>query len=291
MIENKESFSNFIKNEILDYKWSDKELSILFYAFLRANHVYRDGKYIIKTTLKSKESKFTEMFLKFYNLKVEPKKTKTLLKYEIYDSNFLKKFTEDVGNILVENIEENKAYVAGIFIAKGWVSSISSRFYHLEIRVKDLPFSLDIQEAIDSLGIRTITIKKNNWYYTYIKKSTDISNLIRAMNAFESLLHFENIRIERDFLATYKKMESIESYNSQKSKLNSQKQIDAINKIKNSSKIKLLNDSKLKLMDLRLKNPNYSLNEIQMAYNDIYNLNISKSTINNWFNEIIDLAK
>lgn len=284
------SFSQFIKNEILEYDWTDEQLSILFFSFLRTNGTFKKSNYIFSTTQIKWEKKITEMFLKFYGLKVKPQRQKTQLKYIITDADFLERFANEIGNLIIDNEDGLKAYLAGSFVGKGWISSPETRFYHFELRVRNLSHSLDIQEAVDSLGIKTTTLQKNGWYYTYVKKSIEISNLISAFNASQSMMIFEDARISRDFIATYKKMESIENYNYQKSIENSNKQCEAIELVKGSPLENALSKREKEIMNLRLKFPNYSLSELQMEYNDKYDAEISKSTVSNWLKKICELA-
>lgn len=285
------SFSHFIKNEILEYNWSERELSILFFSFLRTNGTFKKSKYIFTTTLLDWEKKITEMFRKYQGLKIKPEIQKTQLKYVITDAEFLERFANEIGNLIVNNEAELKAYIAGAFVGKGWISSPSTRFYHFEIRVRHMSHSLDIQEAMDSLGIRTTTLQKNGWYYTYVKKSMEISNLISAFNASQSMMIFEDARINRDFIATFKKMESIENYNYQKTHENCLKQLESINKIKDTPLMNSLSIREKAIMDLRVEFPDYSLSELQLEYNDRNDLDVSKSTINNWLNKICSIAE
>lgn len=285
------SFSHFIKDEILEYDWTDKELSILFFSFLRTNGTFKRSKYIFTTTLLNWEDKITKMFERYYSLKLKPIKQSTQLKYEITDSDFLESFAKEIGNLIVNNENELKAYIAGAFVGKGWISSPKTRFYHFEIRVRHMAHSLDIQEAMDSLGIRTTTLQKNGWFYTYVKKSMEISNLISAFNASQSMMIFEDARISRDFIATYKKMGSIEGYNHQKSHENCIKQLNSINLIKGTILENSLSAREKSIMDLRIEFPEYSLSEMQLEYNQRNNLEVSKSTINNWLRKICNIAE
>ena len=98
---------------------------------------------------------------------------------------------------------------------------------------------------------------------------------------------FEDSRIERDFVSTYKKMESIEWYNIKKTKESSQKQIKLIKKIFNEKKEKELSTDQINIAKLRLKHPDYSLLELQMEFNHVYEKDVSKSTISFWLNKII----
>ncbi len=283
------SFSEYIKNEIMEYNWSKDQWRILFYAFLRTNGTFKNGKYVVTTTLKKWEKKFDDLFFENYGFKPESIHLKKILKYEIKNSVFLENFAEELGSLLVNSLDENKAYVAGIFLGKGWINEPTSKFYHFEIRVRHLQHSLDVQEAFDGLGIKTNTIKKNKWFYTYVKKASEISKIISSLNAFQAVMLFEDSRIERDFISSFKKMESIEAYNLKKQNISAKKQIDIINNIKNKPIINSLTTKQFNLMNLRLEKPSYSLSELQMEYNFIYDENVSKSTINNWLRKIISL--
>ncbi|NQX83235.1 MAG: DNA-binding protein WhiA [Mycoplasmataceae bacterium] len=289
-MEIKKSFSEFIKNEILKYDWSKKEWLILFHSFLISNGTLVKDKFSVSTTLFQWEKKFIEFFNEFWKIEVCVKRTKNLIKFEVSDKEFINKIMSKSEMPILNHIEKSKAYLAGVFIGKGWINLPSSRFYHCEMRVKNITESLDLQEVLDSLGIKSATISKKGWYLTYIKKSIDISNFIKAVNASESVMIFEDSRIERDFVATYKKMESIEKYNYEKSHKVSVKHIESINKILGTIFFESLDENKKILAKLRLEKPNYSLSELQMEFNYRNNKNFSKSTISNWLNLIVELS-
>ena len=290
-MDDKISFTSFIKDEIMEYSWTDKELKTLFYSFLRTNGNYKNNKYTFTTTLMRWEKSINTLFKKYYNLEIKPEHTKKLLRYEIVDPQFLEKFATDRGKMIIVNMEELKAYLAGAFLGKGWINSPESRFYHCELRVRNLAHSLDIQEVFDSFGVKTVTIKKNNWFYTYIKKASDISTVIKIFNASKSVMIFEDARIERDFLATYKKMESIENYNFEKTKKSAEKQITSIKKVLETDLKNKLNTDQIRLAEMRIKHPLFSLLELQMEFNAKFKKNVSRSTINVWFKKIINISK
>lgn len=287
----KPSFSKFIKNEILEYNWPIDQLEILFNSFLVINGNFKNDIFTLKTSLLNWEEKILSLFKEFYDIVPKVENNNNLLNFKIKNPDFISKFNKISEKIIINNIEKNKAYIAGAFVGKGWINLPSSRFYHCEIRTKDENNSLLLQDSLNKIGIKSTTIIKKSWYYTYIKKSLEISNLIRAVKAFESLMIFEDKRIERDFLATYKKMESIETYNFKKSEEFSQKQIESIKKILNTQAFNSLDIKKINLAKLRIEKPNYSLSELQIEYNNRNNKNYSKSTINNWLNLIVNLEK
>ncbi len=281
------SFTSFIKKEIIEYNWTKRQLEILFLSFLRTIETKKEEEYIFKTTLIKEEKKINSLFLDFFSLKITPIRTKNLLKYIINDKEFTIKFKELKSNILLKSLDENKAFISGVFLGKGWINSPKSRFYHCEFRVKNMDHSLDVQEVLDGLGIKCSTIMKNNWYYTYIKKASNISTIISLFNASQSLMIFEDSRIERDFVATFKKMESIEEHNLEKTRVSSKKQIDAIKNIYKNKRENELSEDQRNIIKIRMEYPDFSLLELQMEFNYKYKKDISKSAINSWFKKII----
>ncbi len=290
-MEKQKSFSEFIRNEILNYSWTNKQLEILFYSFITTNGEFKDNKFILSTTLIEHEAYFNNLFKRIYELNVKPSKLKTKLKYTLNNIDEFKiKYFNQQSQIVLSDLENTKAFLAGVFLGKGWVSSPSSRFYNMEFRIKTISHSLSLQEVIESFGVKTKTILKNNWYLTYIKRALDISDLINAMNASQAVMIFENSRISRDFMSSYAKLDAIENYNLEKTHIASIKQIESINKLKTKTIYKSLTREQKIVADLRVENSNMSLSELCYLFNNKYNKNVSKSTINNWLKKIMMLS-
>ncbi len=290
-MKNKISFAEFIKNEILDFNWEDKQLRILFFSFLQANGIMKGDRFIIGTSLLSKESLFIKLFKQLYNIDIEVERLETKIKFSTSDKEFIQKFHDEENSILLEDDLSSMAYVAGAFVAKGWISRPSSRSYHLEFRLGTIEQSLNLQESIDSLGIKSTTLKKGKWYLTYIKKSMSLSDLLKAMQAHQAMMIFEEERISRDFTASLAKMESIEQYNYERTMAVSQEQIKAIKSLKKNGMFKTLNDDKRNLAELRIEKPEYSLSDLQYTFNEKFDKDVSKSTINNWLHSLTELAE
>ncbi len=289
-MENQISFAEFIKNEILEFNWEDEQLGILFYSFLKTNGSINGNKFTVSSSLKTKNEIFINLFKKYYDVDVQVKEMESKIKYIINDEEFIDKLYAQESSLTLETDEKAMAFVAGAFIAKGWVSRPSSRFYHMEFRVGTIEHSLNLQEAIDSLGIQTKSMKKGNWFITYIKKSMSLSDLLRAMQAHNSMMLFEEERINRDFASSYSKMESIEAYNYEKIEAVSSLQIAAIEKLKTTASWKVLSKDKLRLAEIRLEHPRYSLSDLQYVFNEKHGKNVSKSTINNWLKALVEKA-
>lgn len=290
-MENKISFAEFVKNEIVDFNWDDRQLDILFFSFLKNNHSFRLEKFVVGTSLISKEKFFLKQFKKFYDIEPEVIRLETKINFVIQDKEFVDNFYKKESKLKLKNDDERKAFIAGAFIGKGWVSSPSSRTYHLEFRIGNMSHSLNLQESLLALGARSATIIKGKWFVTYIKKSMVLSDLLRAMQAHQAMMLFEDERISRDFTTSVSKMQAIEEYNYQKTHRSSNEHILAIMKLKEKSILTKLTDEKIKLAELRIDKPDFSLSDLQFAFNIDNEREVSKSTINNWLKSMVKMAK
>lgn len=290
-MENKISFAEYIKNEILDFDWDEKQLSILFYSFLKTNGVFRADNFIVGTSLFSKKEFIQSLFKKIFNTEPKVEVLKTKINFIINDKDFIDQFYKFESNLKLKKDLDWMAYIAGAFIGKGWISRPSSRSYHMEFRIGSIDHSLNLQEAIDSLGIKTTTVSKGRWYVTYIKRSMSLADLLRAMQAHQAMMIFEEERINRDFSASYSKMESIEEYNLGKTREVSKKQIAAIEKLQQSQVWTTVKKDKKLIAELRVEKKSYSLSDLQYTFNSRHGKNVSKSTINNWLKSLVDLAE
>ncbi len=291
MIDNKISFAEFIKNEILEFNWKDEQLDILFYSFLKSGGVNKKDGFSIGISLKDMTNKIVELFERFYNVTPIVKELESKVNFIVKDESFNEELLNKERTLELNDDELVMAFVAGAFVARGWISKPSSRFYHLEIRIGSIGQSLNLQEAIDSLGIEAKTHTKGKWYITYIKKSMMLSDLLRAMHAQEAMMIFEEERINRDFASTYNKMQTIEEYNSRKIEEISEIQINAIKKLMETKTWLSIKPNYKNVAEIRLNYPNYSISDIQYTYNSKYEKDYSKSTINNWLKTLVEMSK
>ncbi len=290
-MDNRISFAEFIKNEILEFNWDEAQLDILFYSFIKTNGDFRGEKFIIGSSLKKQSDKILKLFKKFYNVEPEVEFLKTKVNFIIDAESFKNKFDEKWSLFKPKNVEEHKALIAGCFVGKGWISKPSSKYYHMEFRIGSKDHVKLIERSIGKFEIASKTILKNGWYVIYIKKSMALSDLLNIMEAPRSMMYFEDERINRNLIASYSKMESIEPYNKAKTKAISDLQIAAIKKIKGTPIWKTLSKNIIEIAELRLEFPEYSLSDIQYIYNRDKEKEISKSTVNNWLKQIVDLAE
>lgn len=285
------SFSESTKDEIVNYNWNKKELTILLYSFIRTNSIFKNNELIIKTTLKRHKKIIKGWIREIYGVEVDEDETNRIVHLRIRNKSFISQFIEQLGNLELKSTTEFGAYIAGSFLGKGWINNSTSKFYHFEIRVKEISHSLDLIEAFDAVGIKAVTLFKDGWYYTYIKKSILISDVLKLMNTTKSLLEFEDQRIQRDFISNMTKLDSIEPHNQLKTSIASTRQINAIKKLMQTDKVLLLTTNQKKLIELRLSNPHLSLQDLAIVFAEKHSKLLSRSTINNWLKRAEELSK
>ncbi len=290
-MDNRISFAEFIKNEILKFNWEEAQLDILFYSFIKTNGVSKGKKFVVGSSLKKQGDLISKLFKKFYNVEPDLKESTTKINFIINDEGFENKFKDKWDSFKPKTVEEHKALIAGCFVGKGWISKPSSKYYHMEFRVGPKEHVKLLERSINNFEIQSKTILKNGWYVVYIKKSMALSDLLNLMEASRSMMYFEDERINRNLIASYSKMESIEPYNKAKTKAISDLQIAAIKKIKGTPTWRTLNKNIIEIAELRIEFPEYSLSDIQYIYNRDKEKEISKSTVNNWLKQIVDLAE
>ena len=124
----------------------------------------------------------------------------------------------------------------------------------------------------------------------YIKESEKISDFLRMMKAYSSVLYFEDIRIYRDHVNMTNRLNNCEQANVEKTINTANQQIKYINIINKNDAIELLDDKTKEVIKYRLKYPESSLQELSDILNIETNIKLSKSGLNHKFRKIKELA-
>lgn len=196
--------------------------------------------------------------------------------------------------VLTNKESKIKSYLAGLFLACGSCNDPKSSNYHLEFSLKDFEFAKAILKLINK--IKTITfnfkyIQRRNAHVLYLKRSDQISDFLGFIEANNSCLYFENVRIGRDFSNITNRLVNCDTYNFNKTIENSNKQIEEINYIDEKLGIKNIQNEKVRLLCiLRIKFPEASYNELAIELGKELNTTISKSNINHLFRKIKEIA-
>ena len=176
------------------------------------------------------------------------------------------------------------AYLTGAFLAGGSVNNPASRSYHLEISVKDEGFAkflLKIWSKYQPHPFSCKLSKRRNQFVLYLKRGDEISDFLVLMGAKDQCLAFEDVRISRDFSNIGNRLGNLDTANYGRVVLASKRQIEEINYLfEKEGKENISNPKLLALMELRLKHPDSSLDELSKLLSEELNTEISKSNVN-----------
>ena len=185
---------------------------------------------------------------------------------------------------VISSSEDVAAYLTGAFLAGGSVNNPASRSYHLEICVKDEGFAkflLKIWSKYQPHPFSCKLSKRRNQFVLYLKRGDEISDFLVLMGAKDQCLAFEDVRISRDFSSIGNRLSNLDTANYGRVVLASKRQIDEINYLfEKEGKENISNPKLLALMELRVKNPDASLDELSKLLSEELNTEISKSNVN-----------
>ena len=192
--------------------------------------------------------------------------------------------------MFLSNDEMIKAYLAGLFMANGSINSPNSTSYHLEIKVNSEKHGSFVIKLLERFNITGKMIERRNSYFVYVKSSEMIGNFLILISAFQSLLYFEDVRIQRDLNNSITRLNNIDIANEQKVQSLCEKQLKTIAFLKDNDLYKLLSDKEKEIAQLRLDNPEESLSCLAQLYKQRYGIAITKSGVRHRFDKIEELA-
>lgn len=189
----------------------------------------------------------------------------------------LKEIINDINIRLDKHIFSQESFLKGLFLGGGYIS-ISANNYHLSFRIRNI-FSkkknIEIFNYVfedKSLEYKILEYKKKKTSSIYFKKAEDLNNIIGLIGANKAYLELQNIRVMREVVNNLNRTINFETANMTKSFSTSLRQISKIEKIRDVGKEHELTEDELKLSKVRIKYPDYTLQEIAEV------LDISKST-------------
>lgn len=183
-----------------------------------------------------------------------------------------------------------KSYLAGAFLASGSINAPTTPNYHLEISSQDEELSESILELVNRFDLEAKMIQRRNRFVVYIKAADKIADFLRLIKAYNNTMTFEDERIQRDFRNSLTRLDNVGVANEVKSIKAGSAQLDAIYLLIEHNRYNHLEDRLMRVGDLRMNNPEASLNELLEIYEEEYGETLSKSGLQHRFKKIMDLA-
>ncbi len=208
-------------------------------------------------------------------------------KIEIQGKNYIITFNNSISiskEYIEINTEQNnlkKAYIRGAFMGGGSINEPKNK-YHLEIVFENYDTANLCKEMIEINGIKIKILNKEKNTLLYIKEGEEISKFLALIGANAAVLKFEEIRVVRDMKNNVNRIVNCETANLNKTINTSVLQINTIKQLKKQGKFNSLPDDLKEIANLRLENPNATLDEL----GNMLKKPIGKSTVSHRFKRL-----
>ena len=301
------SFSTEIKNEVTKLDSTKLELISELSAIVRNSAIIEDS---IKITIENnsvarrifkliKDIYDTTPIItirKRYNLN---KGLSYILDIKEKNEQILKDLSilDEQGNYLnipkdyiIEDEEEVRAYLRGLFMCVGSINDPKTSRYHLELLVDNFKYAKFISQILNKYNLNSKVIKREKNYMIYIKEAEKIADFLRIIKSFNAVMYFEDIRIYRDHKNMTNRLNNCEQANMDKVFMTSNSQIKDIQLLKESGLIDLLDEKLKEVINYRLQYPESSLQELSDIITIKTGNKITKSGLNHRLRKIKEIA-
>lgn len=191
---------------------------------------------------------------------------------------------------LISKEEGLRGYFIGIFLSSGSCSNPLTSNYHLEMSSKNEEFAKEILRITKKIKVYPFEFKfiqRRSSYVVYLKQSEAIASFLAFIDANNTALDFEGLRLERDENNNLNRIANLDMYNYKKMIEKSEEIINILNAYDKKYGIKNITDTKLKeLCLLKRENPEVSYNDLAKLLSERLNMKISKSSVSRLINQI-----
>ena len=301
------SFTSNVKNEVCLLEGNKNEKIAELSAIVRNNAIYDHEKIEITTENSKVAKRIYLLFKELYNVNpiIEDKENafnrnrlyiiRVFEKIEIIskdlsviDNNF--EYLVNPREYIIDNEEEKRAYLKGVFLVCGSINDPKTSRYHLEFFINNYDESILISNLLNEFYLNSKITKKEKKYMVYVKEAEKNGDFLRIIGANNAVMYYEDIRIYRDHKNMTNRLNNMEQANIEKIIATCNEQIDDINIIIENNCKDLLDEKLLEAIDYRFKYPESSLQELSEIISFETGKNITKSGLNHRFRKIRDFA-
>ena len=222
-----------------------------------------------------------------YILQIKDKNEKILNDIGLLEKNVVLNKPKD---FIIDDEEEIRAYLRGIFLMTGSINDPKTSRYHLEFIVDNEKFGKFIMELLNKFNLNAKTLKRENKYMVYIKEAEKISDFLRVINAYNAVMYYEDIRIYRDHKNMTNRLNNCEQANVERTIQTANNQIEDIEIIIENMGLNLLNEKERLVAEYRMKYKDVSLLELSEIISIETNKPITKSGLYHRFKKINEIA-
>lgn len=271
------SFSQTIKKEIISKELDNLETTSLLSGIILTSGYQRSKSYILKIS----NSFISESIRNILD--------KTKINFSTANEN---KNWIILNNFIPNNeIKNPSVFFAGVFLGGGSISDPKSTSYHLEIQFHSHLDSLRCQKFLNKYSFDFSLIQRRKNWVLYLKKSEMISDFMKAIEAFNSLIEFEDERISRDFKNQLNRYSNLDSYNQKKLAHASVVFLEDYKFILKNNLMHLFNKNELLFFETKKNNPYSSLQDLIKIFQKKTGETKTKSAFNHYLIKLRKIIK
>ncbi len=228
-----------------------------------------------------------------YSLRVETREDRvSILSALGYSATISKRINFDIFDSKPASGDDDRygvfpAFIRGAFMSSG-IMSDPSKSYHMEFVAPTSRIRADFIKLFDEFeDISPKTIERNNQYVVYIKKSSQIEDLLTIMGAQSSSVRLMEMKVDREMSNNGNRHANFRAANIDKAITAAAIQAEAVEVIERSMTLDSLPESLRETAQLRKKYPTMSLSQIGR----MLSVPVSKSGLSHRMKKIILLAE
>lgn len=206
--------------------------------------------------------------------------------YDKFYINIKGRIDLTVSHVITENSCCAYSFLKGAFLSSGYVSNPQNR-YHFEISTPYYTLAKALESFMKRLDFSVKTVVRKSNYIVYMKDSESIERFLCHTGANSAAFSLMDVKIYKEMNNYSNRINNTKIHNIEKTLNKSVEQIKAINYIEQKIGISSLDEDLYEAADLRLKNPDKSLNELVSISSNRF----SRSGLNRKLNKITEIAK
>ena len=296
------SFTTKVKEEIVNKKLAETENYSILAGFVRNNATWNDD----KLELINENEKIINYFKNILDMFKEIK----YIEYTRESNNFSKNNLHileiiEGSSFLLDLVAykrevppdyffdgklETKAYLKGVFLIGGSINDPKTSRYHMEILIDYPEEAVFVQKVLNSYNLNIKMLNRDRSYMLYLKEAEKISDFLKIVDANNSVLYYEDVRIYRDKKNQTNRLNNCEQANTDRIIASALEQLNQIEILKKNNAIDLLDDKTKEALYYREKYKEASLKELSEKIAVETGRFISKSGLNHRFRKIKELA-
>ena len=296
------SFTTKIKEEIVSKDLSETEKYSILAGFVRNNATWYEDKLQLINENNDIINYFKNILDMFKGIKYEAytKDSNNFTKNDLHvlkiveGSSFLLDLVayqkEVPPDYFFDGKLETKAYLKGVFLNGGSVNDPKTSRYHMEILIDYPEEAVFVQKVLNSYNLNIKMLNRDRSYMLYLKEAEKISDFLKIVDATNSVLYYENVRIYRDKKNQTNRLNNCEQANTDRIIASALEQLNQIEVLKENNALDLLDDKTKEALYYREKYKEASLKELSEIIEKETGRSISKSGLNHRFRKIKELA-